>query len=277
MIREVTVIGSGTMGTGIAYVIARSGCKVILSDKDPIQLNKSRARILQVAAKDKDASFDTEEILNNIRFHNSLSLSSQTDIVIEAVFEDLNIKKDLFREVNKLPEEIIVATNTSGYSITELGSVVKNPGRFIGTHFFNPVEKMPLVEIIKGLQTNEETEQVMYEFMKGLGKTPILVPKDSPGFIVNRILLPMINEAVQLYDEGVSPKSIDAAMKLGAGFPMGPLALLDLIGLDVFLNTSEYFVNEFKNGKYGVPIVLRQMVRAGYLGRKTGKGFYEYK
>lgn len=280
MIKRIAVIGAGTMGTGIAFVTAKKGYRVTVIDQKSGQLKKSKNKIVTILDKDikksKISEEDKETILNNLTFKETID-NTQVNMVIEAVFEDVAVKKNLLKKLDEsLGEEVILASNTSGISITDLAGAVKNPKRIIGTHFFNPVTHMPLVEVVKGYHTDEETISQVMTFIKGIGKTPILVPRDSPGFIVNRILLPYLNEAVVLYAEGVDPKDVDTAMKLGAGFPMGPLELLDLIGIDIFLNTADHFVEEFKDAKYRPPVILRQMVRAECLGRKTGEGFYKY-
>jgi 3-hydroxybutyryl-CoA dehydrogenase len=200
------------------------------------------------------------------------------DFVIEAAFENLDLKKKIFREVDELaPPHAVIASNTSTLSITALASATKRPEKVAGMHFFNPAQVMRLVEVVRGLQTSDETVEVVKGFAQKLGKTPIIVNKDVPGFVANRIGFAAILEAIRLYEEGVaSAQDIDTAMKLGYNWPMGPLELADLIGLDVLLDANESIYAETRDQKYNPPVILRQMVRAGWLGRKTKRGFYTY-
>lgn len=285
-IKKVAVIGFGTMGSGIAQVFALAGYEVTARDvaqefldrglsliKDgPFGLNKA-------VEKGKLKREDAEAALARIKTTTNLAEAvKDADIVIEAVFENLDLKKQVFKEVDEnAPSHTIIASNTSTLSITALASATKRPEKVVGMHFFNPVPVMRLVEVVKGLATSDETVEVVKQLAIKLGKTPI-VCKDVPGFVANRIAFPYLVEAMRLYEMGVaSAQDIDTAMKLGYNFPMGPLELIDLIGLDVTLDILETLYKETGDSKFCPPTILRQMVRAGWLGRKTGKGFYSYK
>ncbi|KJS19562.1 MAG: 3-hydroxybutyryl-CoA dehydrogenase [Clostridiaceae bacterium BRH_c20a] len=275
---KVIVCGAGTMGSGIAQVIAQKGNKVVIVDKTEdlvskgiIGINKTLEKIV---AKGKLGLSEKELIMGNITVSTSLNIKDAS-LVIEAIFENMEAKKEIFKELDSsCPADTIFASNTSSLSISEMAAVTKRPDRFIGIHFFNPAPVMELVEVIKGANTSEETINKTRSFIKSIGKTPVEV-QESPGFVVNRMLVPMINEAIFILMEGVaSAEDIDAAMKMGANHPIGPLALADLIGLDVCLFVMETLYNEFGDDKYRPCPLLRKMVRAGHLGRKTGKGFF---
>ncbi len=280
-IRRVGVCGSGTMGSGIAQVCAQSGYEVILYDISDEALNRGiniiKKSLSRIVAKGKLKEEEAEEIVSRIKTTKNLEDMSGADLVIEAVFEDMAVKKDLFSKLDSITrKEVILATNTSSLSITEISNATSRPDKVVGMHFFNPVPVLPLVEIVKGLLTSDETVEVAYEFAKRIGKSPIKT-KDQPGFIVNRILVPYMNEAAWAYMEGVgSVEEIDEAMKLGANMPIGPLALIDLVGVDVTLAVLEVLYREFGDPKFRPAPILRQLVRAGRLGRKTGWGFYKY-
>ncbi len=280
-IRGVGVIGAGTMGSGIAQVVASSGRKVVLIDVSDASLDrgiktieKSLARMVK---KGDITESDSRSIVSNIRATTSYEDLSGVDMVIEAVFEEIGVKKETFRKLDESTKpEIILATNTSSLPIVEIAISTKRPDKVVGMHFFNPVPIMKLVEVVKSLTTSDETLQTAYDFGVALGKDPVKA-KDVPGFIVNRILMPMLNEAVFTLQDGIgSPEDIDKAMKLGTNQPMGPLALIDLIGLDVTLDVIDILYREFQDSKYRAAPLLRQMVRCGWLGRKSGRGFYEY-
>jgi 3-hydroxybutyryl-CoA dehydrogenase len=280
-IKEVGVIGAGTMGSGIAQVVASSGRKVVLIDVSEANLDrgiktieKSLARMVK---KGDIAESDSRATVSNIQATTKYEELSDVDMVVEAIFEEIGVKKETFKKLDEFTKpEIILATNTSSLPIVEIAISTKRPDKVVGMHFFNPAPIMKLVEVIKSLTTSDETVQTAYEFSKALGKDPVKA-KDVPGFIVNRVLMPMLNEAVFTLQDGIgSPEDIDKAMKLGTNQPMGPLALIDLIGLDVTLDVIDVLYKEFQDSKYRAAPLLRQMVRSGWLGRKSGRGFYEY-
>lgn len=279
-ISRVLVIGAGAMGSGIAQVIAEAGVNVTLSDVDASGLERGLAGIAARWDKAISTGKRDADVVSRFKAHllaGDLSAAHDADLVIEAIVERLPTKSALFAEVGQRAKPgAILASNTSSISVTALATASGRPDRFVGLHFFNPAPVMPLVEIVRGLQTSAETVATAGQFVNRLGKTPVIV-QDSPGFVANRILLPMINEAVFTLQDGVADAAgIDAVMKLGAAHPMGPLALADLIGLDVCLDILDTLHRDFGDDKYRPAPLLRRMVAAGRLGRKSGQGFHDY-
>jgi 3-hydroxybutyryl-CoA dehydrogenase len=279
-INKIGVVGAGTMGTGIAQVAAVAGFSVILHDVEEEFLKRSLTRIdksLTKLIEKGKIEDDKESIMGRIQTTTELSDFHEVDFAVEAVFEDFEVKKNVLEKLDGiLPADIILTSNTSSISITRLAALTSRPSQFMGMHFMNPVPLMALVELIKGLATSQETFDQVKALTEKLGKVPVEA-NDFPGFISNRILLPMINEAVYALMEGVgTEEAIDTVMKLGMNHPMGPLALGDLIGLDVCLHIMEVLYEGFKDTKYRPCPLLRKMVDAGYLGRKSGRGFYDY-
>ncbi len=278
---KILVIGAGTMGAGIAQIAAKAGHDIYLRDLDMKFVEKGIAGIAKAFAKLVEKGKMTEEeqntCLSKITGIVDLNDGKDADVVIEAAVENLEIKKKIFAELDEIMQpKAILATNTSSLSVTAIAAATKRPDQVIGMHFFNPVPVMALVEVIRGQSASDETHTTIINLSKELGKTPVTV-HEAPGFVVNRILVPMINEAAFTLTEGVaSAEDIDAGMKLGANHPMGPLALGDLVGLDVCLAIMETLYNEFGDSKYRPAPLMRKLVRAGHLGRKTGQGFFKY-
>ncbi len=279
--KKIGVLGTGTMGAGIIQVLAANGYEVVVRARKESSIERGIATVKKnfdkLVAKERMTAEDAEAALARISGSTDINIIADADLVIEAATEDMEAKKALFAELDKLCKpETILATNTSSLSITEIAAATNRPDRVIGMHFFNPVPAMKLVEIIKGLATSEETKEVILELTAALKKTPVEVA-EAPGFVVNRILIPMINEGIGIYADGVADVAgVDTAMKLGANHPMGPLELGDLIGLDVCLAIMDVLYTEYGDPKYRAHTLLRKMVRAGKLGRKTGEGFYNY-
>ena len=280
--KKIGVLGTGTMGAGIIQVLAQNGYEVVMRARRESSVEKGLATVKKnldkMVAKEKMTAEEAEAVFGRIQGSTDINIIADADLVIEAATEDMESKKALFAELDKLCKpETIIATNTSSLSITEIAAATGRPDKVIGMHFFNPVPAMKLVEIIKGLTTSEETKNTILELTAALGKTPVEVA-EAPGFVVNRILIPMINEGIGILADGVADaKGIDAAMKLGANHPMGPLELGDLIGLDVCLAIMDVLYTEYGDPKYRAHTLLRKMVRAGQLGRKTGVGFHDYR
>jgi len=280
-ITHIAVVGAGTMGNGIAQVCGTYGYRVTLIDVVPEQLERAMAAIKTSVEKLHSKGRLTDEQkaagLANVTTAAAVAAAGDADFVVEAVVENLEIKRRVFAELDeRTRSEVILASNTSSISITDLGAVTRRPDKVIGMHFMNPVPLMKLVEIIRALQTSDETAAAVVALAEKLGKTPVEA-QDYPGFISNRILCPMINEAVYALMEGVGTReAIDTVMKLGMNHPMGPLELADLIGLDIVLNIMEVLHDGLGDDKYRPCPLLKRMVAAGYLGRKSGRGFYEY-
>jgi 3-hydroxybutyryl-CoA dehydrogenase len=280
-IHTVGVVGAGTMGNGIAQTCAVKGIKVVMIDVSEAALHKGMTAIGgsldRLVRKEKLTQAARDKAHAHIKATTSYDDLRHADLIVEAATENPKIKIEILRRVDDLaPPETIIATNTSSISITQLAAVTDRPDRFVGLHFFNPVPLMALVEVIRGLQTSDATVERVGTLAKRLGKTPIVV-RNSPGFVVNRILCPMMNEAVFVLQEGLATaQEIDEGMKLGCNHPIGPLALADLVGLDVLLAVMEVFYQDFNDPKYRPAPLLREMVAAGYVGRKAGRGFYQY-
>lgn len=279
--KKVGVLGTGTMGAGIIQILAQNGYDVVMRARRQSSVDKGIAKVEKsldrMVTKEKITADDKKAIMGRIQGSTDINIVADADLIIEAATEDLEAKKELFAELDKLCKPgTILATNTSSLSITEIGTATGRPDKVIGMHFFNPVPAMKLVEIIKGFATSAETKDCIIELAKALGKTPVEV-EEAPGFVVNRILVPMINEAAGiLYDGVASAEDIDTAMKLGANHPMGPLALGDLIGLDVCLAIMDVLYKEYGDPKYRAHVLIKKMVRAGKLGQKSGEGFFSY-
>jgi len=281
MVKKIMVVGAGQMGSGIAQVAAQAGYQVVLNDlkEEFVQrglgvINKNLTRDVEKGRKTQE---EKEAILSRIQSSTNLEDAKDVDFVVEAVVENMEVKSDIFRKLDEIaPPHAILASNTSSLPITEIAAVTKRPEQVIGMHFMNPVPVMKLIEVIRGLQTSDETYQVVKELSDKMGKTAVEV-NDFPGFVSNRVLLPMINEAIYCVYEGVAtPEAVDQVMKLGMNHPMGPLTLADFIGLDTCLYIMEILHEGLGDSKYRPCPLLRKYVKAGWLGRKTGRGFYVY-
>lgn len=279
--QKIGVLGAGTMGAGIAQAFASAGLTVVLRDVSDALVASGVATIQKnldrQVSKGTLSEIEHQAILGRVESSTDLEAVAECDLIVEAIIEQMDIKKTVFEALDKTCKaETIFVSNTSSLSITEIASATNRPDRVMGMHFFNPASIMKLVELIRGIATSQETVDAVQAVAMEIGKQPIEVA-EAPGFVVNRILVPMINEAVGILAEGLaSPQDIDAAMKLGANHPMGPLTLADMIGLDVCLAVMDVFHQEFGDSKYRTHPLLRKYVRAGWLGRKSGKGFYDY-
>jgi 3-hydroxybutyryl-CoA dehydrogenase len=280
-IQTIGIIGAGTMGNGIAQACATCGIDVVMVDISQAAVDKGLATVAgsldRLIKKEKTTQADKTAALARIKASTHYADLRGCDLVIEAATENEALKIKILQQLDaELPAHVLIASNTSSISITKLAAATQRASQFIGMHFFNPVPMMALVEIIRGLQTSDATHDAVKALSQRLGKTPITV-KNAPGFVVNRILVPMINEAFFVLAEGLAtPEDIDAGMKLGCNHPIGPLALADMIGLDVCLAVMNVYVEEYNDGKYRPCPLLKEMVAAGYLGRKTGRGVYTY-
>ncbi len=282
-IKKIGVIGAGTMGNGIAQMAAQIGCEVIMRDVEDAFVErgmKSIDRFLSKGVeKGKLNAADKDAILGRIKGTTDMAQMKDADFVVEAVIEDLDLKKRVFKELDELCRpEVILASNTSSMSLTEIAAATSRPDQVCGMHFFNPVPLMKLVEIIRGYATSDETVAVTTELAKKMGKITVEVKKDSPGFIVNRIMIPHMIEAIKIVEEGIaSVEDVDTAVKNGLNYPMGPFELMDLTGIDICYFVAEYFYKELnKESKWASPNLLKTMIRAGKLGRKTGAGWYDH-
>ncbi|HWI52415.1 MAG TPA: 3-hydroxyacyl-CoA dehydrogenase NAD-binding domain-containing protein [Symbiobacteriaceae bacterium] len=278
-IGTVGVCGAGAMGTGIAHTAAQAGFRVILRDLEMLRVQNALATmdgLMQRAiAKGKLTEAERVATLERITPTTSLEAFAEADFIIEAVFEDLALKKELFAALDRICRpDVVLASNTSSMSITEIAAATGRPAQVVGMHFFNPAQVMRLVEVIQGCESGEAAIATALDLAVRMGKTPVRVRKDTPGFVVNRILMPMMVEAIKVVEEGIAtPEEVDTAITLGLNHPMGPFTLLDFTGVDVCYNVVEYFYSEFRQPQYAPPLLMRQMVRAGRFGRKAGKGF----
>lgn len=282
-IKKVGVVGAGTMGSGIAQIAAQIGCQVVMRDIEPSFVDRGIAGIekflLKGIEKGKLDSAEKDKILGRITGTTDMSMLEDVDLAIEVVIEDLELKKKVFKELDDLcGSEVIIASNTSSMSITEIAAATKRPDKVCGMHFFNPVPLMKLVEIIRGYETSDETVDTATGLARKMGKITVEVKKDSPGFIVNRIMIPHMLEAIKIVEEGIATiEDVDTAVKNGLNYPMGPFELMDLTGIDIAYFVTEYFYKELnKESKWVSPNLLKTMIRAGKLGRKTGGGWYDF-
>ncbi|AXK18963.1 MULTISPECIES: 3-hydroxyacyl-CoA dehydrogenase family protein [Bacillus] len=281
-IQTIGIVGAGSMGSGIANLAALHGFTVILHDIEERYLDNAMQRMngfmTKSVTRGKMTEEDKEKALGRIRLTTTIEDMKDADVVIEAVLEKLDLKREVFAALDRIvPEGVILATNTSSMSITEIASATNRPERVAGMHFFNPAQLMKLVEVVRGYKTSDETVEELKALSKKLSKEPVEVKKDSPGFIVNRIMIPQFIEAIKLLEDGVaSAEDIDKAVTLGLNYPMGPFTLQDFAGVDIGYHVMEYFKEELNNDQYAPPLLLKQLVRAGRHGKKSGAGFYDY-
>jgi 3-hydroxybutyryl-CoA dehydrogenase len=282
-IKVVGVLGAGTMGNGVAQLAAQAGYQVVMRDIEDRFVENGLKAIDKFLTKSVEKGKMTEDqkkgVTSKIKGTTRMEDLKDVDLVIEAVFEDLELKKSLFKQLDELTRpHAILTSNTSSMSITEIAMATKRPEKVAGMHFFNPAPIMRLVEVIRGYDTNDETIRVIMELAKKMGKEPVEVKKDTPGFIVNRLMIPHVVEAIKMLEEGVATvEDIDKAVKLGLNYPMGPFELMDLTGVDIALHVTDYLYRELnKESKWAAPVTLKSMVRAGKIGKKVGKGWYKY-
>jgi len=282
-IKWIGVIGAGSMGNGIAQVASQAGYQVIMRDVEERFVQNGLKAIEKFLSKSvekgKMAEGQKKEILSRIRGTTRMEELKEVDLVIEAVFEDLSLKRDVFKQLDEVTRpHVILATNTSSMSVTEIAMATKRPEKVAGMHFFNPAPIMKLVEVIRAYHTSDETVRIVMEMARKMGKEPVEVRKDSPGFIVNRLMIPHMLEAVKMAEEGVaSIEDIDKAVKLGLNYPMGPFELMDLTGIEIARHVADYLYKELdKESKWSIPVLMKSLIRAGKLGRKTGGGWYKY-
>jgi len=281
-VKKIGVLGAGSMGGGIAHLAAVSGIEVVLCDVEERYVDGALKRMAgfldKSVEKQKMTVEEKEAALNRITKTTKMEDMAELPLIIEAIFEDLEVKKDAFRKLDELCKpETIIASNTSSMSITTLGAVTARPDRVVGMHFFYPPVLMRLVEVIRGYYTSDETVNLVADVSKAMGKTPVIVKKDTPGFIVNRIMMPQFLEAIRIAEEGIaSIEDIDTAVKLGLNYPMGPFELMDFSGVEIALHVADYFVQEYHDPKWVPPQLIKNLVRSGRLGRKTGAGWYDY-
>lgn len=281
-ITKIGVLGAGSMGGGIAHLAAVKGLEVVLCDVEQRFVDGAVNRISgfldKSVQKQKMTVEEKETVLKRITTTTNMEDFASVPLVIEAIFEDLNVKKTAFQSLDKIcGPETILATNTSSMSITTIAAATSRPDKVVGMHFFNPPLIMKLVEVIRGYYTSDETIAKVFEASQAMGKTPVEVKKDTPGFIVNRIMMPQFLEAIRIAEEGIaSIEDIDTAVKLGLNYPMGPFELMDFTGVEISLHVADYFVNEYHDMKWNSPQLLKNLIRAGRLGKKTGAGWYDY-
>jgi 3-hydroxybutyryl-CoA dehydrogenase len=276
------VVGAGIMGAGLGQLCAQKGLDVTVSDISDEIIDKAKAKVTKGlqrrVEKGKISQEDMDSVLSRINWVTGLESAGDSDFVIEAVLENIDLKKEIFQKLDALcSADTIIATNTTALSVSEIASATSRPDKIIGMHFFNPAVIMKLVEIIRGDQTSDETVEATKAFAEQLGKVPVVTFKEAPAGIVSRVLAGLLNEAAVVYADGIaSPEDIDEAMKLGAGLPMGPLALIDMIGLDIHLAKMETLYQKLNDERYKAPDIIKQMVAEGKLGKKSGEGFYKY-
>jgi 3-hydroxybutyryl-CoA dehydrogenase len=281
-VKKIGILGAGAMGGGIAHLAAQSGFAVVLCDVKIDFVEKAVAKMEKLMAKSvekgKMTAEQAKEVIGRITKTENMEDFKDVDFIIEAIIEDLKIKKEAFAKLDEITrDDIILGTNTSSMSITEIAAATKRPDKVVGMHFFNPAQVMKLVEVIRGYYTSDETIAATEALSKQMGKTTVEVKKDSPGFVVNRIMMASAIEAIKLVEEGVaSMEDVDQAVKLGLNNPMGPFELMDFTGVDINIFVADYFYNEFKDVRWNPPLAIKQLAKAGRLGRKTGAGWYRY-